>query len=185
MMVTRQAATIELSQKERQILEKLDRGTHTPLHLKTRAHIILQATDGMNNKQISRQSHLNRNQVKKWRNRWAHSAEAIAQIETERPRALKEAIHSVLSDEQRSGKPRFFTDEQVAQIWTLSCQSPKDKDLPFSHWTHGKLARQAKEEGIVESISTRSVSRFLNAADLKPHQSNVWLNPKIDDPEQH
>jgi transposase len=184
-MVVLQAATIELSRKQRQILEKLSRGTHTPLHLKTRAHIILKASDDMNNKQIARHSNLNRNQVKKWRNRWAQSAEAIAQVETERPHSLKRTIHSVLSDEQRSGRPRFFTDEQVSEIITLSCQSPKDKGLPFSHWTPGKLASQAEKENIVESISTRSISRFLRLADLKPHQSRVWLNPKIDDPKQH
>ncbi|SDJ28894.1 helix-turn-helix domain-containing protein, partial [Natribacillus halophilus] len=77
-MVAQQAATIELSDKQRKILEKLDKGTHTPLHLKTRAHIILNAADGMNNKQIARHNNLNRNQVKKWRNRWDHLAEAVA-----------------------------------------------------------------------------------------------------------
>lgn len=184
-MVFQQAVTIELTEKQRQTLEKLAKGTHTPLHLKIRAHIILKAADGMNNKQISRHSNLNRNQVKKWRNRWDQSAEAISQVETEQPRSLKGTIHSVLSDEQRSGRPRFFTDEQVSEIITLSCQSPKDNGLPFSHWTPEKIARQAEKEGIVESISTRSVSRFLHLADLKPHRSKVWLNPKINDPEEH
>ena len=39
------------------------------------------------------------------------------------------------------------------------------------------------KRGIVESISARTVGRFLNEADLKPHLSRYWLNPQISDPE--
>jgi len=39
-----------------------------------------------------------------------------------------------------------------------------------------EIAAEAIKRGIVETISTRSVERFLKEADLKPHQSRYWLN---------
>ncbi|WP_373893771.1 IS630 family transposase [Virgibacillus sp. CBA3643] len=90
-----------------------------------------------------------------------------------------------MSDNHRRGRPRYFREDQVAEILTMACQSPESKGLPVSHWTPGMLATQAEKEGIVDSISTRSVSRFLKEADLKPHRHRVWLNPKIEDPETH
>jgi len=160
-MPINQAATITLSEKQRKILEAMKKGTHTPLHLIQRSTIILMASDGVNNKEIARQTGWNRNTVKQWRNRWAKAAEELKQVEADRPHALKSTIESVLRDEQRSGKPSTFTDEEVAHILTLACQSPESLGLPFSHWTPGTLARQAIAQGIVDSISTRTVGRFL------------------------
>jgi len=38
---------------------------------------------------------------------------------------------------------------------------------------------------IATGISQRQVKRFLDQADLKPHQSQYWLNPQIDDRSQY
>ena len=38
---------------------------------------------------------------------------------------------------------------------------------------------------IAPGISERQVQRFLDQADLKPHKSQYWLNPKIDDREEY
>ncbi|WP_042316291.1 hypothetical protein [Desulfofarcimen acetoxidans] len=43
------AHEIILSKKQRAILNKYSRGTHTPLHLKIRAQIILKADEGKPN----------------------------------------------------------------------------------------------------------------------------------------
>jgi len=45
-----------------------------------------------------------------------------------------------------------------------------------------EIAAEAIKRGIVETISTRSVERFLKA-DLKPHQSRYWLNANPSDPQ--
>lgn len=162
----RQAIKIELTQRQREILEKMERATHTPLNLIQRSRIILMASKGLNNSEIACQCHINRNTVKKWRNRWAKETPEINQIEKENPLKLKAKIQSSLSDEERSGKPCHFTAEQVAQIIAMSLQSPKSKGLPFSHRTSELLARQAIEEGIVESISSRTIQRFLKKKEI-------------------
>jgi len=46
-----------------------------------------------------------------------------------------------------------------------------------------EIAAEAIKRGIVETISTRSVERFLKEADLKPHQSRYWLNANPSDPQ--
>jgi hypothetical protein len=43
----------------------------------------------------------------------------------------------------------------------LACEDPKASSLPISHWTPTELAKEAIRRGIVESISPRSVGRFL------------------------
>lgn len=181
----KKASQIDLTNKQRQILEKMARGTHIPFHFIERSRIILMAANGIGNRAIAKQCGLNRKKVRLWRDRWAEAATEIDEIEDRNPRALKQTIRATLSDNHRSGRPRYFSEDQVAEIITLACQSPESKGRPVSHWTPGMLASQAKEDNIVESISTRSVSRFLKEADLKPHRHKVWLNPKIEDPETH
>jgi len=55
-MPINQAATITLSEKQRKILEAMKKGTRTPLHLVQRSTIILMASEGINNKEIARQT---------------------------------------------------------------------------------------------------------------------------------
>ncbi|WP_373893544.1 IS630 family transposase [Virgibacillus natechei] len=183
--MTKQAIQIDLSSKQHQILENMARGTHTPLHYIERSRIILKAAQGIGNRAIAKQCNINRQKVKLWRHRWDQATTEIDETENQNPHALKRFIHTILSDDHRRGRPRYFREDQVAEIVTMACQSPESKGFPVSHWTPGMLASQAEKEGIVDSISTRSVSRFLKEADLKPHRHRVWLNPKIEDPETH
>ncbi|MGE7057525.1 hypothetical protein ACQKI4_33810, partial [Paenibacillus glucanolyticus] len=134
-MPWKQAATVILSDRQRKILESFKKGTHTPLHFIERSTIILMAADGITNKQIARETGLDRNKVKLWRIRWDKASAETAKVEAERPNALKAHIQSVLSDEQRSGAPATFTPEQVAHIIAIACQSPKEHGVPMSHWT--------------------------------------------------
>ena len=112
----RHAAAIRLSAKQQQILESWARGSHTALHWKHRAQIILEAAAGWSNRTIAQRTQQNRNTVKKWRNRWAQVAPEIDQQETSRPWELARTIAAVLDDAPRPGKPCRFTPEQVAQI---------------------------------------------------------------------
>ena len=65
----------------------------------------------------------------------------------------------------------------------VACELPEQSDRPITHWTTRELADEVIKREIVPSISVRTVGRFLDEADLKPHQSRYWLNPKIEDPE--
>lgn len=143
------------------------------------------AANGEANREIVRECSFDRHTVRLWRKRWADKAAELKRTEKERPLELKQIIYDTLNDAHRSGRPRDFTEVQIADIIALACELPEDKGLPFSHWTPSTLAKQAKREGIVEQISSSSVERFLEEADLKPHHHRVWLNPKIEDHETY
>jgi putative transposase len=66
---------------------------------------------------------------------------------------------------------------QVTQLYAIACSPPEQYDRPIIHWSARELALEQIKQGIVESISERHVGRLLEEADLKPYQSNYWLNP--------
>jgi len=61
-------------------------------------------------------------------------------------KALTTVIVEALTDQPRSGAPATFTPEQ-----------------PVSHWTPREVAEEVRKRRIVETISTRSVGRFLKS----------------------
>jgi len=129
-----------------------------------RARIILLAAAGHNNSQIGRQVDLARGNVRTWRERWLAAAQALAAAEGElTDKHLAQRIEQLLADEPRSGTPSTFSPEQVVQIVALACEKPADSGRPISHWSARELATEAQERGIVDSISARSVGRFLKA----------------------
>src|SRR5215207_6161743 len=70
-------------------------------------------------------------------------------------------VEEVLVDEPRSGKPATFTPEQICRIVALACEDPRDCGRPVTHWSTTELADEVLKQGIVRSISARSVGRFL------------------------
>ena len=51
-----------------------------------------------------------------------------------------------------------------------------------AHWTAHELADEVIKRGIVSSISTTQVGRYLREAALQPHKSRYWLNTTETDP---
>lgn len=76
-------------------------------------------------------------------------------------------------DEPRQGAPVKFTAEQVVQIIALACETPQACGLPISQWSAQELATQAVKRGIVETISSRSVERFLKRSRFKTSSEPV------------
>jgi putative transposase len=166
-MPWKSASKIELSKKQEQILMEYASGTHTPLHLKKRSQIVLNAAKGLSNNDIEKDMRIDPTTVKRWRDRYSTHHEELKRVELETPRNIRKVITKVLSDEQRPGGPPTFSDEQVAAIIALACEDPAAIGLPFSHWTPGLLQQQAIKRGIVVSISGRHISRFLKRTRLK------------------
>jgi transposase len=159
-MPWKNASKIELSEKEKQILSEKAKGSQTPLHLKIRAEIVLRSAQGERNAKIEREVHESVKTVRKWRDRYSKASGELRRTESERPQKQRSRIESVLSDEARPGGPSTFSNEQVAAIIALACETPESRDLPFSHWTPGLLRREAIKLGIVSDISVRQVGRF-------------------------
>ena len=172
------AKEIKVNEHEKKILTEMKKGSHTPIHMKKRSEIILLATSGESNIEISRQVQMNRENVTKWRNRYAASNEELTKTEEETPKKLRGLIEKVLSDAPRSGTPSTFTDEQIACIIALACELPENLGLPFSHWSPTLLQREAKNRGIVESISAVHVGRFLKGAGFETAPSKKLAESK-------
>jgi hypothetical protein len=73
-----------------------------------------------------------------------------------------------------------FPPLQRAQIVQLACLEPIAQGLHITHWSSGDLARQAIAEGMVASISPRTVRRILHEVDLQPHRTRYWKTSRLD-----
>ena len=67
----------------------------------------------------------------------------------------------------------------------ITLQPPSDFNRPISNWTARELCDEINKQQIAPGISQRQVQRFLSLADLRPHKSRYWLNPKIDNPQEY
>jgi putative transposase len=103
--------------------------------------------------------------VHTWRQRWRALAPQLEQVEVDggSDKALTALIMAALTDHPRSGTPATFTAEQIVQIVAVACEDPADSGRPISHWTPREVAEEVRKRGIVETISTRSVGRFLKS----------------------
>ena len=144
---------------------------------------MLMAFEGWSNQQIAADVGLNRNQVGIWRKRWQASFDALVVAESNLPHAaFRRLIEEVLSDAPRSGSPGKFSAEQVTQVLAVACEKPALSQRPINEWTSRELTDEVTQRGIVDSISSSQVARYLAQADLQPHRSDQWLTTKEKDP---
>jgi putative transposase len=157
------AATLDLSTRQRALLEQLRQRQTAPRRLIRRVHILLSLAANPCLQSTARDLGLNRISVRLWRDRWLDAAEALAQAETENPsdRQLLGLIGEILDDAPRPGGPATFTPEQIVQIVAVACEPPEKSGRPISHWTHRELADEVKRRRIVKDIAPRTVGRFL------------------------
>jgi hypothetical protein len=161
--VRTRSVTVVLSERQKEILERVARSRLAPQQLVERCEIALMSAEGRENADQAAKLDVDRQRVRRWRHRWAeaHDALSVAENQGATDKDLEKLVFAVLADEQRSGAPPRFGPEQVASIIALACESPADSGLPVSHWTPPELAREAIKRGIVETISPRHVDRFL------------------------
>jgi hypothetical protein len=77
-----------------------------------------------------------------------------------------------------AGDPALFPPEVIVSVKALACQLPKDLGLPFSKLTHEEIARQAKKQGIVASISGKTIWRWLSKDAIRPWCYRSWIWPR-------
>lgn len=187
-MPGRKAPIVELSGRQHEVLTRLVGQPTTEQRVAARAAIILAAAEGGLNKEIAQRLGVDPDTVGKWRGRWRRAREQLTAAEEEaQASALSRCIVELLVDAPRSGRPGDFTAEQLVQIIALACEDPQDEegsDRPVSHWTARELADEAVKRKIVPSISVRTIGRFLQELDLKPHLTRYWQNAAPEDPEQ-
>ena len=160
--------TITLSIKIQNLLRQIANCTTNPYRLVRRAKIILEAANGANNTKIAHKFDLSRCQVRYWRKKWQENYPLLIEAETEDldDKKIKSIITFILDDQPRAGRPNIYTTEQIVQIVSIACEEPSDSGRPISHWSRRELRAEAVKRGIVETISPRSVGRFLKGSNL-------------------
>jgi putative transposase len=157
------ATTIELSARQRSLLEQIHKRQTAPVRLARRVNILLALADDPCLESVSQRLGLTRVSVRLWRDRWLDSADRLRTAEADEAddQLLLRLIEQILDDAPRSGKPATFSPEQIVQIVAVACEPPQKSGRPISHWTSAELADEVEKRHIVKSISPRTVGRFL------------------------
>ena len=142
------AASIELTPDQKADLEALVRAHSTPQQIALRARMILRLAAGVGLCAVAQELEVWRKTVRRWRNRWIGAATG-------------DSVGSRLADLPRPGAPATFSPEQICAMVALACEPPEASGIPITHWSQSELAREAVKRGIVETISHRTVGRFL------------------------
>jgi putative transposase len=156
---------VQLTVQQQASLEQIVRRQTRPQRLVRRAKVLLALGTGATACEVARQMPLKRGTVRTWRQRWLALAPKLEQIEADRGRdkALLTMSVDALTDHPRPGTPATFTAEQIVQIVAVACEDPADSGRPVSHWTPREVADEVRKRGVVETMSTRSVGRFLKS----------------------
>ena len=155
----------QLTARQRACLEQMARRQTRPQRLVRRAKILLALETGATQCHVMRQLHLNRGTVQVWGRRWGALASKLEPMEADgsSDNVRTPVIVEALTDHPRAGTPATFTAEQIGQMVAVACEDPAESGRPVSHWTPREVAEEVRKRGIVETISTRSVGRFLKS----------------------
>lgn len=138
----RVARPVELNSEVRKAVERLARGRSLPARVVERAHIVLRAADGLQDKEIAQELGVTPEKVARWRNR-----------------LLDGGIAALQKDASRPGRTRTITDDQVKRVVDMTIGH---KPANATHWSTRTMAAAA-------GISEASVRRIWHAHGLKPH----------------
>ena len=166
---------VQLTTRQRTCLEQIIRRQTSPQRLVRRAKILLALETGAKECHVMRQMHRNRGTLRTWRRRWLAFAPKLEQLEADAgsDQALGTMSAAALTDHPRPGPPATCTAEQLVQIGAVACEAPADSGRPVSHWTPREVAEEVCKRGMVATISTRSVRRFLKSGRLTAPSSGL------------
>jgi transposase len=140
------AVSISLTDAERQELEGLASRRKTAQGLARRARIVLEASRGLQNKQIVARLGIDANTVSKWRRRFA------------------ERRCEGLYDEPRSGAPRTIGDDEIARTIQRTLE---ETPAGATHWSLRSMARAT-------GYAPSTIHRIWKAFSLQPHRSETF-----------
>jgi DDE superfamily endonuclease len=66
----------------------------------------------------------------------------------------------------------------VVQVKALACELPATLGLPLSRLSVADVAQQARQSGLVATISDSTVWRWLNVDAIRPWQHRCWIFPR-------
>jgi putative transposase len=97
-----------------------------------------------------------------------------------RRRYLAQGV-SGLQDAIRSGRPRTIASSTRLQVIAVASTLPQDQERAVTRWTLDEIVTTVLDARHTDTISRSSIWRILHDIDLKPHQSEYWLNSHDED----
>lgn len=146
MRTGRPTPPIILTPPERSQLEAICRRTKAPQSEASRARVILDLADGLNNQQAS-----------------VKAGWCAQTVGTLRRRFAQVRLQG-LFDLPRSGAPRTISDEKVAEVVRLTLET---KPKHATHWSTRSMAKRC-------GLSNESIHRIWRTFGLQPHRSETF-----------
>lgn len=163
-------AKLELTETERELLEKISTARTEEYRRVERARMLLHYANGLSVPKI------------------AHTLQTtVTKVNRCVDKALDQGAEAALEEEKRSGRPSEITPEAKTWVISLACQKPKELGYSYEVWTQRLLAKHvrenAKEQGYecLMKMSASSISRLLAEHDLKPHKVRYYLQRRDPD----
>src|SRR6478752_729585 len=142
----RPKAVLQLTDEERESLQRWARRPKSSQQLALRSRIVLACAEGHNNTAVAELLGINKVTVGKWRARF-----------------VRDRLEG-LTDEPRPGAPRTVTDEAVEQVVVRTLES---KPVNATHWSTRSMAAAT-------GMSQSAISRIWRAFGLKPHRQETF-----------
>ena len=155
----KRASSIELSNEEREYLERQTRARTIQAQTVTRARILLLRADSVPIDAIADKVGINRCSVMLCLKKFKEGG-----------------IENALFDAPGRGRNAEITDEEKAWIINIACQKPIDFGYAAETWTYAKLTshinKTAEAAGYtrLSTIHKSTVHTILDEADIKPHK---------------
>jgi transposase len=150
---------VDLTEDERQQLEKLVGGGKTHVRRVKRAQILLGADRGVSDGNLSKAIKVGTATVYRTKRRFVEVGFAAALDEKPRPGAL-----------------RKLTGKEEALLVATACSDPP---TGRSRWTLNLLAGRMVELSAIDSLSPETVRKILAEKDIKPWQHKMWCVPSV------
>lgn len=159
----KRASSIELSNEEREYLERQTRARTIQAQTVTRARILLLRADSVSIDAIADKVGINRCSVMLCLKKFKEGG-----------------IENALFDSPGRGRNAEITDEEKAWIINIACQKPIDFGYAAETWTYAKLTshinKTAEAAGYtrLSTIHKSTVHTILDEADIKPHKITYY-----------
>ena len=166
-IMSKRPYTINLSDADREYLQKISRCRTCTAQMADRSRILLKKEKGRTDKEIAEGIDISVNTVRLCVRKYREGG-----------------IRAALSDAERSGHPVEITADAVAWIISTACQRPADLGYAQELWTlknlHRHIQDHAAEAGFprLETITKARVGQLLKASEIRPFKIKYYCEKR-------
>jgi Homeodomain-like domain len=129
-------ALIQLTDRQRALLEERAAGRRRPHDEVQRAAMLLQSADGARTRHVAEVLGVSDPTIRLWRARWVQATPPLVAAEEEADEeTLDTLLQQVWRETPRRGRPATFTPEPLCPIVAVAWEAPADAGRPVTPWT--------------------------------------------------